>query len=358
MAGPGLVALQPSTLRAVRRAGGGRRRAGFAGIGLFALEYERLRDEEGRSAKDIGQQLEDHGLVLAEIETVHGWSSSGGAELRSAAGARTSPTNWPTGRAAGTSRRSVRTRARSPRPARPSARCATGPPPRAPRRHRVAAVHEHRHGRGRPSDRRRGRPAQRWVLRRHLAPPARRRRRLDAPGATRRPGSPCRWTTARDEPQLDRLQAGLPRQPRPPARASSTACSSSDSSPRSACSADLARGVLDGAVGGPGYRSGHEGRRCHARRPRPRRTSGCQARLRRRTADAVSEVARRVGRLDVLDLVPLVDHRCGGRSATRRPAVRTDRRSGRRTSPALVPGRRSGAGGHRRGSRRGRCPGR
>jgi sugar phosphate isomerase/epimerase len=53
--------------------------AGFAGIGLFAPEYERLRDEEGRSAKDIGRQLDDHGLVLAEIETVHGWSSSGEA---------------------------------------------------------------------------------------------------------------------------------------------------------------------------------------------------------------------------------------------------------------------------------------
>jgi sugar phosphate isomerase/epimerase len=52
--------------------------AGFAGIGLFALEYERLRDEEGRSAKDIGRQLDDHGLVLAEIETVHGWASTGG----------------------------------------------------------------------------------------------------------------------------------------------------------------------------------------------------------------------------------------------------------------------------------------
>src|SRR4051794_5872481 len=51
--------------------------AGFAGIGLFALEYERLRDEEGRSAKDIGRQLDDHGLVLAEIETVHGWASTG-----------------------------------------------------------------------------------------------------------------------------------------------------------------------------------------------------------------------------------------------------------------------------------------
>jgi sugar phosphate isomerase/epimerase len=52
--------------------------AGFAGIGLFALEYERLRDEEGRSPKDIGRQLEDHGLVLAEVETVPGWAASSG----------------------------------------------------------------------------------------------------------------------------------------------------------------------------------------------------------------------------------------------------------------------------------------
>jgi sugar phosphate isomerase/epimerase len=53
--------------------------AGFAGIGLFALEYERLRDEERRSAKDIGRQLDDHGLALAEVETVHGWASTGAA---------------------------------------------------------------------------------------------------------------------------------------------------------------------------------------------------------------------------------------------------------------------------------------
>ena len=53
--------------------------AGFAGIGLFAPEYQRLRDEEGRTAADIGHQLAEHGLVLAEIETVHGWASSGAA---------------------------------------------------------------------------------------------------------------------------------------------------------------------------------------------------------------------------------------------------------------------------------------
>lgn len=52
--------------------------AGYAGIGLFAPEYERLRDEEGRTAKDIRLQLDDHGLVLAEIETVIGWASPDG----------------------------------------------------------------------------------------------------------------------------------------------------------------------------------------------------------------------------------------------------------------------------------------
>ena len=53
-----------------------RRRPGFAGIGLFINEYAKLRDEEGRSAKDIGLQLDDHGLVLAEIETMIGWADT------------------------------------------------------------------------------------------------------------------------------------------------------------------------------------------------------------------------------------------------------------------------------------------
>jgi sugar phosphate isomerase/epimerase len=52
--------------------------AGFAGIGLYVEEYRRLRDEEGRSAADIRQQLEDHGLMLADIETVRGWCEGGG----------------------------------------------------------------------------------------------------------------------------------------------------------------------------------------------------------------------------------------------------------------------------------------
>jgi sugar phosphate isomerase/epimerase len=51
--------------------------AGFAGIGLYVYEYQRLRDEEGRTPRDIARQLDDHGLVLAEIETVSGWASDG-----------------------------------------------------------------------------------------------------------------------------------------------------------------------------------------------------------------------------------------------------------------------------------------
>lgn len=52
--------------------------AGFAGIGLYLEEYCRLRDEEGRRAADIRRQLEDHGLVLADIETVRWWCEDGG----------------------------------------------------------------------------------------------------------------------------------------------------------------------------------------------------------------------------------------------------------------------------------------
>jgi sugar phosphate isomerase/epimerase len=58
--------------------------AGFAGIGLYAPEYERLRDEEGRSATDIRRQLDDHGLALADIEVVQGWASSGPAAAQCA----------------------------------------------------------------------------------------------------------------------------------------------------------------------------------------------------------------------------------------------------------------------------------
>jgi len=53
--------------------------AGFAGIGLFIPEYHRLREEEHRSAADIRALLDDHGLVLAEIETLGGWAASGDA---------------------------------------------------------------------------------------------------------------------------------------------------------------------------------------------------------------------------------------------------------------------------------------
>lgn len=47
--------------------------AGFAGIGLYLYEYERLRDEEGRSAADLVAAFDRHGLCLAELEALKGW---------------------------------------------------------------------------------------------------------------------------------------------------------------------------------------------------------------------------------------------------------------------------------------------
>jgi sugar phosphate isomerase/epimerase len=52
--------------------------AGYAGIGLYAYEWQRLRQKEGRSAADIRSQVEDHGLAVAEIEALKGWSGPGG----------------------------------------------------------------------------------------------------------------------------------------------------------------------------------------------------------------------------------------------------------------------------------------
>jgi len=51
--------------------------AGFSGIGLYVLEYQRLRDEEGLSPRQIRRRLDAHGLVIAEIEVVRGWANSG-----------------------------------------------------------------------------------------------------------------------------------------------------------------------------------------------------------------------------------------------------------------------------------------
>jgi sugar phosphate isomerase/epimerase len=55
--------------------------AGFAGIGLFIGEYERLR-EAGRTDAELCSALEAHGLVLAEIEVLSGWSASGASRTR------------------------------------------------------------------------------------------------------------------------------------------------------------------------------------------------------------------------------------------------------------------------------------
>ncbi len=55
--------------------------AGFAGIGLFIAEYERLR-AAGRSDAELCSALAAHGLVLAEIEVLTGWSASGESRAR------------------------------------------------------------------------------------------------------------------------------------------------------------------------------------------------------------------------------------------------------------------------------------
>lgn len=52
--------------------------AGFAGIGLYVYEFERLRDEEGRSPAQIAAQLAEHGLQLAEIEALRDWWTTTG----------------------------------------------------------------------------------------------------------------------------------------------------------------------------------------------------------------------------------------------------------------------------------------
>lgn len=59
--------------------------AGMAGIGLYVLEYARLRDEEGRSPEDIRAVLDRHNVVLADGEVVRGWwATEGEARTESA----------------------------------------------------------------------------------------------------------------------------------------------------------------------------------------------------------------------------------------------------------------------------------
>lgn len=59
--------------------------SGFAGIGLYVHEYARLRDEEGRSPADIAALLDEHGIVVADVEVARGWWATEGPE-RDAAG--------------------------------------------------------------------------------------------------------------------------------------------------------------------------------------------------------------------------------------------------------------------------------
>ena len=55
--------------------------AGMDGIGLYVFEYERLRNEEGRSATDIRGVLDRHGVCLADVEVSRGWSATEGDDV-------------------------------------------------------------------------------------------------------------------------------------------------------------------------------------------------------------------------------------------------------------------------------------
>ena len=222
------------------------------------------------SAKDIGRQLEDNGLVLAEVETVHGWSSSGGASRRVPA---------PRG-----PRLRAGRRARLPLPAgdrllRGLGRrgCASAFGALCDR----AAAHGLLVGvewlpytniataadaqaiveaAGRPNG---GYCADIWHHRRGAE------RRLDAPGPAGRPGlrgadgrrvasSPSSTTTSR---------TAWPTAFRRRGRVRLRAVRQTAAGDRRA-RADLARGVLDGAVGSPGERGGRDAcRRCDAGGP-------------------------------------------------------------------------------------------
>ena len=58
-------------------------KAGFDAVGLYVLEYQRMRQDEGRSAADIRGVVEDHGLVVGEIEVLRGWSDPPGTASES-----------------------------------------------------------------------------------------------------------------------------------------------------------------------------------------------------------------------------------------------------------------------------------
>jgi sugar phosphate isomerase/epimerase len=54
--------------------------AEMKGIGLYVFEYERLRKEEGRSAADVREVLDRHGIVIADAEVLRGWWATDGPE--------------------------------------------------------------------------------------------------------------------------------------------------------------------------------------------------------------------------------------------------------------------------------------
>jgi sugar phosphate isomerase/epimerase len=55
--------------------------AGYAGIGLYLREYERLR-AAGHSDSELADILAAYGQRVFEIEAIRGWASSGAARER------------------------------------------------------------------------------------------------------------------------------------------------------------------------------------------------------------------------------------------------------------------------------------
>jgi len=54
--------------------------AGFSAIGLYVWEFERLVNEEGRTATQIAATLDQHGLCVGEIEALKNWAATDGAD--------------------------------------------------------------------------------------------------------------------------------------------------------------------------------------------------------------------------------------------------------------------------------------
>ena len=68
--------------------------AGFAAMGLYIGDYQRLRAEGAKDA-DLRAVLNHHGLRIVEIEALRGWSATAKAGQAGQAGKTATPTSKP-----------------------------------------------------------------------------------------------------------------------------------------------------------------------------------------------------------------------------------------------------------------------